>query len=125
MQSPGLALIVQSPKIIDAVGRIAALLDLGQQESCTDGVNTAGGYIEHIAWLDLRPVNHLHETARTDAFCKVLTVVAYHKAVVEASPRFGTKNHPHFGFAQGAFADHPLGLFIVGMHLQGKILGSR
>ena len=125
MQGPRFALIIQPTKIIDAVGRIAALLNLRDEQPGTYGMHPSSRDVEHISHSDIAAMNDLHKAAFIRSFLQISSIITLYESVVKAGPWIGFQNNPHFGFAQGSWSHHSARLFIVGMNLQGQILGRR
>ncbi len=48
VQFPGLAMLIHPVPVINAVGHIGGLLDLGQQHPGPDGMDPARGHVEDI-----------------------------------------------------------------------------
>ena len=53
--------------VVDAIGKVAALLHFGQQNAGPDGVNTAGRNIEHVARMHLVAGQYVGDSAIGDA----------------------------------------------------------
>ena len=72
MQLARLAIQTRAIVIEDAVSEVGRLLDLGQQNAATDGVNTASRKIKHIACLHLMARQHVGDGAILYAFLKLI-----------------------------------------------------
>ena len=72
MQLARLAIQTRAIVIEDAVSEVGRLLDLGQQNAATDGVNTARRKVKHIASLHLMARQHIGDGAILNAFLKLI-----------------------------------------------------
>ena len=115
----GLAVHAGSVVVEDAVGDVAGLLDLGEEDATTDGMDTTGGQVEHITGLDLMVGEDLGDGAVLDATVVFLGGYLLLEAGIEVGTGVGLDDVPHLAFAH--LAMDALGHLVVGMDLDAEV----
>ena len=115
----GLAVHAGAVVVVDAVGDVAGLLDLGEEDATTDGMDTAGREVEHIAGLDLMVGEDLGDGAVFYAFLVLIGGYGLLEAGIEVGAGVGLDDVPHLGLAH--LAMDPLGHLVVGMDLDAEV----
>ena len=115
----GLAVHAGAVVVEDAVGDVAGLLDLGEEDATTDGMDTAGREVEDIAGLDLVVGEDLGDGAVFYAFLVLIGGYGLLEAGIEVGARVGLDDVPHLGLAH--LAMDTLGHLVVGMDLDAQV----
>ena len=99
MELAGLAIHAGAVVVVDPVGDVGGLLDFGQQNATTDGMDSACREIKHIAGFDLMVGQHFCNAA---VFYTLLVFIgrdALLKAGIEMGTWIGLDDIPHLGLA--------------------------
>ena len=115
----GLAVHAGTVVVEDAVGDVAGLLDLGEEDTTTDGMDTTGREVEDIACLDLVIGQHLGDGTVFYAFLVFIGGYGLLEAGIEVGTRVGLDDVPHLAFAH--LAMDALGHLVVGMDLDAEV----
>ena len=115
----GLAVHAGAVVVEDAVGDIAGLLDLGEEDATTDGMDTAGGEVEYIAGLDLMVAQDLGDGAVFYAFLVLIGGYGLLEAGIEVGTGVGLDDVPHLRLAH--LAMDTLGHLVVRVHLDAEV----
>ena len=115
----GLAVHAGAVVVEDAVGDVAGLLDLGEEDATTDGMDTAGGEVEDIAGLDLMVGEDLGDGAVFYAFLVLIGGYGLLEPGIEVGAWVGLDDVPHLGLAH--LAMDSLGHLVVGMDLDAEV----
>ena len=119
MQFAGLAVHAGAVVVEDAVGDITALLDLGEEDTTTDGMDTTGREVEDIAGLDLMVGEDLGDGTVFYAFLVLIGGYGLLEAGIEVGAWVGLDDVPHLRLAH--LAMDALGHLVVGMHLDAEV----
>ena len=120
MELAGLAIQARAIIVIDAIGDIGGLLDLGQHDATTDGVDTSGREIQHIARFHLMVGQDLSDSAFIDSAVILVGSYLLLKAGIKVTALVGLDDVPHLGFAYLAMFTH--GHLIIGVDLNTEVL---
>ena len=115
----GLAVHAGAIVVEDAVGDVAGLLDLGEEDATTDGMDTTGREVEDITGLDLMVGEDLGDGAVFYAFLVLIGGYGLLEAGIEVGARVGLDDVPHLGLAH--LAMDALGHLVVGMDLDAEV----
>ena len=115
----GLAVHAGAVVVEDAVGDVAGLLDLGEEDTTTDGMDTTGREVEHIACLDLMVGQYLGDGTVFYAFLVFIGGYGLLEAGIEVGAGVGLDDVPHLAFAH--LAMDALGHLVVGMDLDAEV----
>ena len=115
----GLTVHAGAVVVEDAVGDIAGLLDLGEEDATTDGMDTAGGEVEHVARLDLVVGEYLGDGAVFYAFLVLIGGYGLLESGIEVGAWVGLDDVPHLRLAH--LAMDTLGHLVVGMDLDAEV----
>ena len=119
MEFTGLAIHARTVIVVDAIGDIAGLLDLRQEDACTDGMNTTGREVEDIAGGNLMTCQHLGDGMVLYAF---LIFFGGHLATetgIEIATGLSIEDVPHLALAH--LTMDSLCHLVVGMHLDAEV----
>ena len=119
MEFTGLAIHARTVIVVDAIGDIAGLLDLRQENACTDGMNTTGREVEDIARGNLVTCQHLGDGMVLYAF---LIFFGGHLATetgIEIATRLSIEDVPHLALTH--LTMDALCHLVVGMHLDAEV----
>ena len=119
MELTGLAIHARAVVVVDAVGDIAGLLDLGEEDAATDGMDTTGREVEHIAGLDLMVGQDLGDGTVFYAFLVFIGGYGLFEAGIEVGAGVGLDDVPHLRLAH--LAMYPLCHLVIGMHLDAQV----
>ena len=119
MQRTGLAIHARTVVVENAVGDIARLLDLGQEDAATDGMDTACGEIEDIARLDLVVGKDLSDSAISDATVVFFQGYLQFETGIEMRPFIGPDDIPHLRLTH--LTMQPPRHVVVGMDLDAQV----
>ena len=115
----GLAIHARAVVVEDAVGDIGGLLDLGEEDTATDGMDTTGREVEDIACLDLMVGKDLGDGTVFYAFLVLIRGYLLVEAGIEVGAWVGLDDVPHLTLAH--LAMDTLGHLVVGMHLDAQV----
>ena len=115
----GLAVHAGAVVVEDAVGDVAGLLDLSEEDTATDGMDTTGREVEHIACLDLMVGQHLGDGTVFYAFLVLIGGYGLLEAGIEVGAGVGLDDVPHLRLAH--LAMYPLCHLVVGVHLDAEV----
>ena len=119
VQGPLFALVVDPVEVPQAVGHVAGLLNLIQQNASADGMHHARRHVEHVARLDRHPLDQrLHVLAASQGPAQVVDGHALPDAVQKGRVLLGMKDHPCFGLAQLVLVR--FGVFVVRVNLYAQ-----
>ena len=119
VQFAGFAVHAGAVVVEDAVGDVAGLLDFGEEDATTDGMDTTGREVEHIACLDLMVGQHLGDGTVFYAFLVFIGGYGLLEAGIEVGAGVGLDDVPHLGLAH--LAMDSLGHLVVGMDLDAEV----
>ena len=119
VQFAGLAIHAGAVVVVDAVGDVAGLLDLGEEDATADGMDTAGREVEHITGLDLMVGEDLGDGAVFYAFLVLIGGYGLLEAGIEVGTGVGLDDVPHLRLAH--LAMDALGHLVVGMDLDAEV----
>ena len=119
MELAGLAVHARAVVVEDAVGDIAGLLDLGEEDATTDGMDTAGREVEHIAGLDLMVGEDLGDGAVFYAFLVLIGGYGLLEAGIEVGAGVGLDDVPHLRLTH--LAMDALGHLVVRVDLDAEV----
>ena len=120
VQSTGLAVRAHAAVVVDPVGHVGILLDLGDHDALADGMQGAGGDEEHIALVHRGRVQHLGEGVVLDAALELLFADLMVKPIVQEGAGLAVQHVPHLGLAVLALVLQ--GILVAGMHLDGQVV---
>ena len=115
----GLAIHAGAVVVVDAVGDVAGLLDLGEEDATTDGMDTTGREVEHIAGLDLMVGQHLGDGTVFYAFLVLIGGYGLLEPGIEVGAGVGLDDVPHLRLTH--LAMDALGHLVIGMHLDAQV----
>ena len=121
MEVARFAIEAESIPVEDAIGGVAVLLDLVNEEACADGVEAAGGDEEAIAGARMEGVDEVGGGAVGEGCEEGLAGDTGVEASVDFGSGFGMGDEPHFGFG---FAVEFGGEVLWGMDLKAEILAG-
>ena len=119
VQFAGFAVHARAVVVVDAIGDITALLDLGEEDATTDGMDTTGREVEDIAGLDLVVGEHLGDGTVFYALLVFIGGYGLLEAGIEVGTRVGLDDVPHLAFAH--LAMDALGHLVVRMDLDAEV----
>ena len=119
MELAGLAVHAGTVVVEDAVGDIGGLLDLGEEDTTTDGMDTTGRQVEHITGLDLMVGEHLGDGTVFYAFLVFIGGDGLLEAGIEVGAGVGLDDVPHLGLAH--LAMDTLGHLVVRVDLDAEV----
>ena len=100
MQRALVALRIGAVPIIKAIGNVAGLLNLIQQDAAANGVHHAGGNVKHIASLyGHKAQKQLQRRLGFKGLAQHIARNARTQAVYQLRARLGGQDDPGFGFA--------------------------
>ena len=119
MQLARLAVQSRTVVVVDAVGDVGGLLDLGKVATAADGVDAAGGQEEDVAGRDGMLRQHIGDAV----LLHQADVVVWRNLLLEAGDQFraglGADHVPHFRLAVAAVALR--GQLVVRMDLDAEV----
>ena len=115
-----LAVQAQAAVVVDAVGDVGSLLDLGDEAAAADGVDASGREEEHVAGMHVVAGQHLGDGAVRDALLVFLRGDFLGHAGEQVRARLRIDHIPHFGLPLGAVVPHG-GQLVVRMDLHGQV----
>ena len=122
MELTGLAVHAGTVVVEDPVRDIGRLLDLGEQDAATDGVDTACREVEDIAGLHGMVGQHLGDAAVLDALLVFVGGDGLAETGIEVGTFVGLDDVPHLGLAHlTVFA---LGHRVVGVDLDAEVFAG-
>ena len=119
MQLTGLAIQARTIIVVDTIGDIGRLLDLGQQDATTDGMDTTRRQIKDIARLDGMVSQHLGNGTIGNTPAVLLSIDLLFEACIEMGIRGGLDDIPHLGLTHLAML--ALRHLVVGMYLNAQV----
>ena len=119
MKLTGLAVLSEAAVIVNSVGRVGILLNLGKKYTLANCVHCARFDEKNIALLDLNPVADIHHCVALSGFFELLNGNIAVKAENKLCVRLTVENVPRLGLSE--FALNPHCIFVVGMNLNRKI----
>ena len=108
--------------VVHAVGQVAILLDLGNQNSLTDGVRKSCGDEVGLACLHPLRAERGHQFAARKRRLVGGVVVALGKTANDLGILVGVYDVPHLGFS--AVILHTCGVIVVGVDLDREAIGG-
>jgi len=115
----GLAVHAGAVVIEDAIGDVAGLLDLGEEDAATDGMDTTSREVEHIAGLDLMVGKDLGDGTVFYAFLVFIGGYGLLEAGIEVGAGVGLDDVPHLRLAH--LAMYPLCHLVVRVDLDAEV----
>ena len=119
MELAGFAVHAGAVVVEDAVGDVAGLLDLGEEDATADGMDTAGREVEHIAGLDLVVGEDFGDGAVFYSFLVLIGGYGLLEAGIEVGAWVGLDDVPHLRLAH--LAVDALGHLVVGVDLDAQV----
>lgn len=119
MELAGLAVHAGAVVVEDTVGDVTGLLDLGEEDATTDGMDTTGREVEYIAGLDLMVCEDLGDGAVFYAFLVLIGGYGLLEAGIEVGAWVGLDDVPHLRLAH--LAVDALGHLVVGVDLDAQV----
>jgi hypothetical protein len=119
MELAGLAIHARAVVVKDAIGDIGGLLDFGQQDATTNGMDSACGKVEYIASLNLMVGEDFNDTAVLYPLLVFIGGDILFEAGIEVGAFIGPDDVPHLGFAHLAVL--ALRHVVVGMDLNAEV----
>ena len=120
MELTGAAIEARSVVVVDAIGDIAGLLNLGQTDAATDGMDTTGREVEDITRVHLMACEGLDDGAIGYPLLVLLGGDVLLETGIEVGSGLGIEDVPHLGLAELVML--ALGHLIVGVDLNGEVL---
>ena len=115
----GLAIHAGAVVVEDAVGDVAGLLDLSEEDATTDGMDTAGREVEDITGFDLVVGEDLGDGTVFYAFLVLIGGYGLLESGIEVGAGVGLDDVPHLGLAH--LAMDTLGHLVVGVDLDAEV----
>ena len=122
MQLTGLAVHARTVVVVDAVGDVAGLLDLGQQDATTDGMNSTGREVEDVASLYGVVGQDFGDGAVLHTLLVFVGRYLLLETSIEVGSLVGTDDIPHLALAHLAVLT--LCHLIVGVYLDAQVFLS-
>ena len=119
MEFTGLAIHARTVVVVDAIGDIAGLLDLRQEDASTDGMNTTGREVEDIARGNLMTRQHLGDGMVLYAFLIFFGGHLPTETRIEIATGLSIEDVPHLALAH--LSMDSLCHLVVGMHLDAEV----
>ena len=119
MELTGFAIHARAVVVVDAVGDVAGLLDLGEEDTATDGMDTTGREVKHITGLDLMVGQYLGDGTVFYALLVLIGGYGLFEAGIEVGAGVGLDDVPHLRLAH--LAMDALGHLVIGMHLDAEV----
>ena len=119
MEFAGLAIHAWAVVVVDAIGDIAGLLDLGEHDAATDGMYTACREVEDIASLDLMVGKDLCDASVLNPLLIFIRGNVLLETGIEMGAFFRLDDIPHLGLAH--LAMFALCHLIIGMYLDAQV----
>ena len=119
MEFTRLAIHARTVIVVDAIGDIAGLLDLRQEDASTDGMNTTGREVEDIARGDLMTCQHLGDGMVLYAFLIFFGGHLPTETGIEIATRLSIEDVPHLALAH--LSMDSLCHLVVGMYLDAEV----
>ena len=119
MELAGLAVHAGAVVVEDAVGDVAGLLDLSEEDTATDGMDTTGREVEDIACLDLMVGKDLGDGTVFYALLVFIGGYGLFEAGIEVGAGVGLDDVPHLTLAH--LAMDALGHLVVRVHLDAEV----
>ena len=120
VQFAGVAVGIAAVEVVDAVGDVRSLLDLGDEGSGADRMHAARRQEENVAWMDLVVGEDVGDGVVLYAGGVFGGRHLLRESRAEVRPLVGGHDVPHLGFALGLVA-FP-GQFVVGVNLDREVL---
>ena len=119
MEFTGLAIHARTVVVVDAIGDIAGLLYLRQEDASTDGMDTTGREVEDIAGGDLVTRQHLGDGMVLYAFLIFFWCHLPAETGIEIATRLSIEDVPHLALTH--LTMDSLCHLVVGMHLDAEV----
>ena len=119
VQFAGFAVHAGAVVVEDAVGDIGGLLDLGEEDAATDGMDTTGREVEDITGLDLMVGQHLGDGTVFYALLVLIGGYGLFEAGIEVGAWVGLDDVPHLTLAH--LAMDTLGHLVVRVDLDAEV----
>ena len=113
------AILVLALEVVDAIGNIAGLLNLGNETACSDGVNSAGWDKEAVVLLHVILSQGIGDGIILHHLLVLLRSNLHLQAIVKLGIRLAWQRIPHLGLA--ALLTLLLGNFVIRMYLDRKV----
>ena len=122
MKLAGLSVGSYSAVIIDPVGGVGVLLNLRNQNSFANGVQSSRRNEKHISLMNRYLIENLQQGVVLNPFLKLRLTDLFLKAIVQISAWLAVYDIPHLGFS--IFTFHPQSKFIIWVNLNRKVVLS-
>ena len=128
MEFTGFAGCIDTPEVIDAVGDIRGLLDLDEEVTGTNGMESSGRQEVKVTLVRLMgsdDVLHGRMSIDSRSGSELFVLFGCYRAVetgVDFGADIGFEDIPHLGFSHTAMAFERQ--FVIGMHLDGEVLAG-
>ena len=119
VQFAQVSVLVAPIVVVDAVGDITCLLDLGQERARADGMDAAGRQEEHIVFLHLVFCQRIADAVFGHHLFIALRRELPGESAVERGMRFRLHHIPHFRFPAGLSV--AMSNLVGRMHLDGEV----
>lgn len=116
------AVAVAAVVVVEAIGGVAGLLNLGHHAAGTDGVDAAGGNEEDVALADFILCQGLHDGLVGNHLPEPLGICLYCQSVVESGAGCRRQYVPHLGLS--ALQSVAAGCLVVGVYLYGEVVAG-
>ena len=123
VQVARLAVQTQAPVVIDPVGQVGSLLDLGYERSCADGVDATGREEEYVSRSDIVAGEDIGDGVVTHPVLIFLGRNLLRQAAEQMSSFVRTYHIPHLRLPLHPGVG-PGSKFVARMHLDGKVVLS-
>ena len=119
MQLARLAVHARPIVVVDAVGHVAALLDFGQEDTATDGVDASCRDIKYISWSDFVSGEDFDDGVVLYAIAKLVLADFPLKSGEETGSRSCVYHVPHLRLA--SLAMDAAGHLVIGVNLYAQV----
>src|ERR1700719_2753266 len=124
VQFARIALGVDAMEVVEAIGEVAILLHFTEDHSGANGMRRPGGNVKGVARRDRQAFKKSFEAAGFYSRLKLFSIYFGDQTKQESGARIGGDSVPHFRFADGAGRFVLRGVSVIGMHLDGKLIGG-
>ena len=114
------AILVLALEVVDAIGNIAGLLNLGNETACSDGMDSAGRNKEAITFLYLILSQGIGDGIILHHLLVLLRCNLHLQAIIEFCVRFAWQCIPHLGLT--TLLALLVGNLIIRMHLDREVV---